>query len=297
MNDDKAPFCPVSYDQDAENPRGTFNLRGTAPIRLPVIPLSTDLPSLIRAVNITRDILRTLTTSLTVNNFYGGSVRTGKQPGKRDYEMSDYFSDWYQTKIENKQGFVGKDPKQRAYVERIDAVSFRNNARDNSQTLEWRYIKALTGEGVKGSPFEEDYFERVVQVHWAPSGPSGPSAPSGPTGPTFQGQRIIIIGWGARGGPSLACFFGYSKEIAFAEADAWKAAHPEGDAVKRESNPTGVALTGTVSGLQPGDIVLHPTYIPWPAEHPVGFTWYFVVATVYDAASNATPSGMSVSIG
>jgi hypothetical protein len=170
MNEDKAPSCPVSYSQEPKNPRGTL------PVRLPSIPIATDLPSLIRSVNIMRDILRSLTTSLTVNNTYVGTTTPSRQFGTKSYIMSDYDSDWYQTAIDNKEGSVfykskskGVDKEQRASIERIDAVRFRNNARDNDQSFEWRYVKKLDQEGFGdpvGTPFQEDFFERVVNVHW-----------------------------------------------------------------------------------------------------------------------------------
>lgn len=164
-----APHCPISHSQEPKNPRGT------APIRLPSIPIATDLPSLIRAVNIIRDILRTLTTSLTVNNTYVGTSKPSKQYGKKDYIMSDYDSDWYQVGTDTKEGSVfyksrsaGTDEEQRASIERIDAVEFRNNARDNDQSFFWRYPRPLDGDfgDPVGTPFEEDFFERVINVHW-----------------------------------------------------------------------------------------------------------------------------------
>jgi len=283
-NEDKAPTCPISYDQEPTDPRG---FRGTAPIRLPSIPAATDLASLIRSVNIMRDILRTLTTSLTVNNFYGGRVVPGKQYGKKDYLMSDYFSDWYQTKIDNKPGYVGKNPKQRAYVERIDAVKFRNNARDNDQSLEWRYVKPLTGEGTKGSPFEEDYFERVIKVYWAPTGPSGPTAPSGPSGPPpAPTEYFLDAGWSGRAGPSLACaFFGYSREAAIAEAEAAVAANPN--------------LIYGVFGNRGGFTIAGPvpfTGTPYePFTPPIAhFTWMVIYAAPFSNYPGFDPQSCSI---
>jgi len=193
-NEIKAPYCPISTSH--------YTLpTGTAPLRLPSIPTATDLPSLIRSVNIMRDILRTLTTSLTVNNFYGGQVVPAKQYGKKDYLMSDYFSDWYQTGIEPKDGVIynksGKtmDRKQKAYISRLDAVKFRNNARDNSQILEWRYPKKPDGEE-RGDPvFEEDFFERVVNVKWKKKKDDKPPPKDTPDYFTIVFEGVTYCGW------------------------------------------------------------------------------------------------------
>jgi len=160
-NGSVAPHCPISHSQDPSNPRGT------APTRLPAIPIATDLPSLIRAVNIMRDILRNITTSLTVNNTY--LPRAPRQPkvyGDRNYTISP-FPDWYQVEIENEAGYVGKDPKARGYVERLHKVVFRNNERDDDNLFKWLYKKPLTGRGESSvEPFKEDFFERLVKVKW-----------------------------------------------------------------------------------------------------------------------------------
>lgn len=172
-NGTKAPSCPVSFSQEPTNPRGT------APIRLPSIPIATDLPSLIRSVNIMRDILRSLTTSKTVNNYYFGNVTPPKQYGDKSYIMSDYDSDWYQTGIENTDGVIYNksgnklDTKQKAYIRRMNAVKFRNNARDNDQSFDWRYVKQPDAEETGDPMFEEDFFERVVNVHWKKEEPPG----------------------------------------------------------------------------------------------------------------------------
>lgn len=161
-----APFCPTSRSQ-RNLPRGLST-------PLPSIPLATDLPSLIRAVNIMRDILRTLTTSLTVNNVYSGTGKPSQQYGSKSYLMSKYQADWYQVGREDESGFVyyksrsGKDTGQRAYINRMHAVELRNVNRDSDTSFFWRYFKALDGEeGDRGGTlFEEDFFERVVNVHW-----------------------------------------------------------------------------------------------------------------------------------
>jgi hypothetical protein len=136
---------------------------------LPAIPLATDLPSMIRAVNIMRDILRTLTTSLTVNNVW-------EQQFGNVYRLSPYPA-WQQVGTETVQGYVyykakGKEPDkdQRAYVLRINSVEFRNNQRDKDQSFFWRLKKAPDseyGESNGIEPYHEDFFERIVNVKWS----------------------------------------------------------------------------------------------------------------------------------
>jgi hypothetical protein len=157
-----APFCPISRNQQP-----TGGARTPAAL-LPTIPIATDLPSMIRAVNIMRDILRTLTTSLTVNNIW-------EQQYGNTYILSPY-PDWAQVGADNVTGFVyykaknkPPDPDQRAYVQRTNAVEFRNTQRGEDPTFFWRLKKPLDSEygDSKGvTPFQEDFFERVVNVKW-----------------------------------------------------------------------------------------------------------------------------------
>jgi hypothetical protein len=137
---------------------------------LPAIPVATDLSSLIRAVNIMRDILRTVTTSLTVNNTYQSD------PLPSFTILSTDFPEWKQTGTDTSTGFVfyksqsGSDPTQRAYVQRIDAVAFTNQTIYDDNLFMWRLNKPLNSESgdTKGlQPFQEDFFERVVNVHWS----------------------------------------------------------------------------------------------------------------------------------
>lgn len=141
-----APFCPISHDQQPKPPQGL-------PTKLPSIPLAYDLPSLIRAVNIMRDILRTLTTSLTVNNTYSGTVRPSQKYGSKEYLMSHYRADWYQVGRDEESGFVyykakGKvpDKEQRAYITRMHGVELRNVNIDGDTSFFWRYHLKLDGE-------------------------------------------------------------------------------------------------------------------------------------------------------
>jgi hypothetical protein len=158
-----APVCPVSKNQ-----LPTGGPRNFPTTLIPAIPVATDLPSLIRAVNIMRDILRTITTSLTVNNVW-------EQQYGNTYLMSPY-PDWSQSQITTKQGYVyykakGKepDPEQRVYAQRIDAVEFHNGQRAADPTFFWRLKKDFdseTGDSKGVKIFEEDFFERIVNVKW-----------------------------------------------------------------------------------------------------------------------------------
>lgn len=167
-----APFCPINHSQipSARLPR-------TAPALLPSIPIAVDLPSLIRTVNIMRDIIRNVTTSLTVNNTWLPRIpRAPPIPPTKIYIMSDY-PDWSQTGLETVSGYVyyktkGKepDPDNRAYVNRINHVEFHNVNRGDDKVFNWRLTKRLDseyGESHGVEPFREDFFERIVNIHWA----------------------------------------------------------------------------------------------------------------------------------
>lgn len=195
-----APVCPISQGQ----PKSIM-----PPVRLPSIPVATDLPSLIRAVNIIRDILRSITTSLTVNNTF----LPGQPPNPIIYIMSPY-PDWRQVNTETKAGYVynkttkggvpTKDEEQRAYVWRMNMVEFRNEQRSQDASFFWRYKKELDsefGESNNIEPFKEDFFERIVNVHWQTGlavefgdkagGPPGSSDEAAPVpGDTVPGDTV-----------------------------------------------------------------------------------------------------------
>lgn len=158
-----APVCPISRNQ---LPAGGTRVW---PTTLPAIPIATDLPSLIRAVNIMRDILRTITTSLTVNNVWE------PQLGANIYILSD-FPSWYQSEAELVEGFVyykkkgeAPDDTQRAVVQRTNSVTFRNHE-VGGEEFKWRLKKSFDSDfGDKNGvlPFAEDFFERIVNVKWS----------------------------------------------------------------------------------------------------------------------------------
>jgi hypothetical protein len=142
-----APSCPISNNQ--------FKTRSSyGPVRMPVIPPATDLSSLINTVNVIRDVLRQLTTSLTVNNTVVGA------PPSTIYESStlyiSVYPDWYQSFVDAEVGYMyhtdksnkitGKDKSQRAYVIRQNAIEYEN-WNETVGLLEkpftWRYVKKL----------------------------------------------------------------------------------------------------------------------------------------------------------
>jgi len=157
-----APVCPVSRNQ---LPTGT---RSGWPTRLPSIPIATDLPSLIRSVNIMNDILRTITTSLTVNNVW--------EPQYGNLYIISPYPAWSQSEATLKEGYVyykakGQEPDkdQRAYVQRTEEVKFTNTQQGDDPTFLWRLKKDFDSEygDSKGTrPFAEDFFERIVNVKW-----------------------------------------------------------------------------------------------------------------------------------
>jgi hypothetical protein len=145
-----APSCPVSFGQQPYDRRLLHNgsqLPGV-PARMPSIPTAHDLPTLIRTTNIMRDVLRSLTTSLTVNN-----VHAAKQPMFRAQGNTYYsqYPNWQQVNSDTAAGYVfntrkdkTKDPDQRAHVLRTNGVEFQNQTQEDPDFF-WRYYKALDG--------------------------------------------------------------------------------------------------------------------------------------------------------
>jgi hypothetical protein len=146
-----APSCPISYGQ---TPYKTRLLRGGdqisgRPPRYSAIPPAFDLPSLIRTTNALRDVLRQLTTSLTVNNIAQAQFpRPPRFKAEGDTHYSDY-PEWGQISVDNSVGFVyhkrrdkTKDPSQRVYVVRINRVTFQNQTQEDKDFI-WSYSKKL----------------------------------------------------------------------------------------------------------------------------------------------------------
>jgi hypothetical protein len=166
-----APVCPINSSQipyQRSLTRGGNGGGPQIPPTLPAIPPASDLPSLIRTVNVMRDVLRSLTTSLTVNNVYNPKPPFFKAQG--DTYLPE-FPEWDQKQVETSKGYVyhkkkdgGTDKSQRAYIQRIESVHFQNRMQDEPDFI-WSYHKALdaylgqqivgengTIEGFVGSP-------------------------------------------------------------------------------------------------------------------------------------------------
>jgi hypothetical protein len=168
-----APTCPTSRNQ-VRGPASELTPR----VRLPAIPTATDLPSLIRTVNIMRDVLRQITINTTINNVWPGS---SPKPG-----LGKSYPTWFQQHIEHSIGFVFNktrttdggqrvtvtDESQRVYIARTDKVEFADGnegTSDKTNRFIWSYKKNLDswyGDAVRTSPFQEDFFERILNVRW-----------------------------------------------------------------------------------------------------------------------------------
>jgi hypothetical protein len=144
-----APVCPINSSQIPYQ-RSLVRSGGQpqAAPRLPAIPAAMDLPSLIRTVNVMRDVLRQLTTSLTVNNVFA------PQPGFAKAEGDTYnaeYPEWDQKILDVSKGYVyhhekGEiDKEQRAYIQRIDRVTFQNRMQEEADFY-WAYHKALDSQ-------------------------------------------------------------------------------------------------------------------------------------------------------
>lgn len=141
-----APSCPIS---DSQVPYRHRLLRAGAlqgaPTPIPAIPPASDLPSLIRTVNILRDVLRQLTTSLTVNNVYNPPPPFARAKGNTYY--SEYPA-WDETGIGIVKGYVFHrdgdkvDDTQRAFVRRINQVAYQNRTQEDPDFY-WAYNRPL----------------------------------------------------------------------------------------------------------------------------------------------------------
>jgi len=135
-----APSCPVSYGQLPKSYGPTPN----TPTAIN-IPVATDLASLIITVNRIRDTLRTLTTSLTVNNTYIPRPPNYRKEGNKYYSQ---FPQWDQAGIETEEGYVlhktkeGPDPESQAYVRRQKRVGFQNRSQEDPLFI-WSYDKPI----------------------------------------------------------------------------------------------------------------------------------------------------------
>lgn len=140
-----AVSCPVSQSQ---LPYYHSLFRGNdgqpnAPV-VPNIPIASDLPSLIRTVNMMSDVLRQYTSSKTVNNLYLPRPPNFKSEGNKYYSQ---YPHWEHVYTDIKLGYVfhkdkdgKKDPTQRVYVQRQNACYFYNQQQDDRE-LKWSYTK------------------------------------------------------------------------------------------------------------------------------------------------------------
>jgi hypothetical protein len=146
-----APACPISSSQIPSNRRAYADAQ-PRPITMPVIPPANDLPSLIRTVNLTRDVLRQLTSNLTVNNLYLPKTPFFKSEGDTHYSL---YPQWEMSGVETSQGYVyhhekdgSLDKDQRVSVRRQNRVSFTNNTQADPDFV-WAYSKPLDSLGVE----------------------------------------------------------------------------------------------------------------------------------------------------
>jgi len=143
-----APVCPISHGQDPSFRKGNYSAGPTSP----TAPLAYDLPSLINAVNMLREALRTFTGQRTVNNISTSTKYSYKYKKKGDKYYSQY-PEWVQVGKQVAIGFVyhkdkklegGMDRFQRAYVVRINSVTFQNRTQEDPN-FKCSYTKKLDG--------------------------------------------------------------------------------------------------------------------------------------------------------
>jgi len=134
-----APTCPISKGQSPP-------VRPLGPT-FPTPPIATDLASLIAAVNALRAVLMQFTGQWTVNNLFEAPEPNTKIEGNTYYSQ---YPEWEQYAIQWSQGFVyhkdsnGTDTTQRAYVNRINQVNYKNRSQEDPDFI-WAYYKALDG--------------------------------------------------------------------------------------------------------------------------------------------------------
>ena len=140
-----APVCPINTSQSQ---------RVFQPVipPQPGIPAATDLASLIRTVNAIRDILRSLTTSLTVNNVYNPQSLRLQAQGNT---FLPEFPEWDFRTLDTSQGYVYHhknktevDKKQRAHIMRVNSVTYQNRMREEPDFV-WSYYRPLDSLGVE----------------------------------------------------------------------------------------------------------------------------------------------------
>lgn len=158
-----APVCPVSRSQPVSNAPGN---------PMPAVPKALDLPSLIAAANAIRlQVLQLIGPSMVVNNVF--PPRSFGYPQLK-YTARPPLADWYEVdrvdedlKVYHKLPNGNGDASQFVVVTRVDESTFRD--RNTESYFEWKYGHAapgITSAGGSASPFEEDFFQRVIDVQW-----------------------------------------------------------------------------------------------------------------------------------
>jgi hypothetical protein len=167
-----ATTCPIN---EGQMPYRRLLLRGSetgiAPSTASIPASTADLQSIIRTVNAITSVLRTLTTSLTVNNVYNPMPASQRATGDKDASKFPY---WVQHSVENSKGYVyhkeqklmdvqiekvnpitGEvttetqqvpytevDTGQRAYIVRHNRITFVNMIQDDPE-FPWEYSLEL----------------------------------------------------------------------------------------------------------------------------------------------------------
>jgi hypothetical protein len=152
-------ICPISNSQlpyrtalrsgGVQLPNGSGALVGgpansITGISLPIA--TADVASIVRTVNAIVDVLRSMTTSLTVNNVHNPAAPITKQKGDTFYSQ---YPTWEQVKVETTEGYMYHhaknkpvDKTQQAHVERIKRVVFHNVKQEDPEFV-WAYQKKL----------------------------------------------------------------------------------------------------------------------------------------------------------
>ena len=141
-----APSCPISNTNANDLFRNDGLVQGG--IYFPGIPAAVDLASLIAAVNALKLALQQFTGNWTVNNLFEAPTPNQRRQGNTYYSP---YPEWQLTGIQTMNGFVyhkntdgSQDKTQRAYVTRINQVTYKNVMQEDPD-FNWNYYKKLDG--------------------------------------------------------------------------------------------------------------------------------------------------------
>lgn len=167
-----APVCPISRSQAVP---------GMPDQRLPMPIRATDLPSLLAAVNAIRAIL--MGPDTTINNVYRPRPSLHQDSpdqhgaafmGYPEWDEAERITDdvrVYHNAVESKEGGIAiADKTQWVDITRIPKTTFRD--RNSNDVFVWDYgnkgktVPGLVGPGNPNGAFEEDFFQRVIDVQW-----------------------------------------------------------------------------------------------------------------------------------